>query len=669
MEEMDQAYKASRRRKKLIAGAGFLAGLLILGGVALYSVGKTAAGSVLPEIVKDSLASVSNVDLDEIPTVNDLIIETAIVSAIESANNNKSEAVPLSLIAAATTWPAGPNSAIETQRMGSAFGPALAVTADGSGASLDKLATGFAPTGPTSEVGAITRFDANAECTLRPVGSNEKLINVHIASSERPAPLQALNDARILADIETAAKETIARGLPFGGINAQRGMFGAIDLIVTDTTAPLYLSLHSHGRKYWRIHTAPGVTIAHIALISNGASAVTGDIGDASVEALRARDWGNQENFYHDRRAPEDIACMARPFRKPDETWAAWAGAEAGNTIDGNLLFGQDKGFDAFEYWFLQTLGVSSQTNMISAYHASAVLIGDPPASPLVLSADPSPVRIVAHDHVLTGAPALREAQLVKMYENAVSAAAGVDWNDVLPAPVTMTTDAAAEQSQISGSRRTLADHTMGTNDIEERTDLTAFNAARQVRVTAQIAVSDLLADGEEVPPDAAEETYLLLRAAPHLMAYCRDTVAEIAQKCRISSLSVGRKVTDGVYSVTASFDYIPNYTIGNIERIRQGDFLSYSVVKEEDGQSFQTPDERRAFLLELKNICTQLRAEFGNCLISRAIFRQMPPIELIGRSRPDEAVGVVEVYGLDNPFAQKKFEERVEELLTASQN
>lgn len=80
----------------------------------------------------------------------------------------------------------------------------------------------------------------------------------------------------------------------------------------------------------------------------------------------------------------------------------------------------------------------------------------------------------------------------------------------------------------------------------------------------------------------------------------------------------------------------------------------------------YQTPEDRRAFLISLKKVCAELRADDTNCLIGTGSFYLNQPTRFSNSGVTGHAVGWVEVHHLDNPFEEKKFQERVAALLAA---
>ena len=553
-----------------------------------------------------------------------------------------------------------------TDRMGPAFGQGYAASAGDAPIALNEIMVGFAATGGDSTFGTPTVFENNAECTLRPIGADETFANVSIAVPAAIAPLQMLNDESMRAVLEGRITERLENGETPGMLEIFRGGYRAVDVIVTDRSGPLYLMLQTQsGNVLWNIHAGPDVEIAHIAMVTPGNAALTGNIGGASFESLRASDFGERPDFNYYRGEPEDFDCMAYPFRKPDETWGAWAGAESGRTLDGNLLFSQDKGFDAYDHWFTKTLGRSSEEGQIGAWEAHAVLIGNLPSELLNAPKGTHPLYVTAHDHILTGNAEARETATVALYTDIVTQASGGDYRDTIP-PALDVGEAIASTGTVGGQRRSFGDLIMDTNDVEAVVSVTDLNRERRAFFSTFVSWDEILGPGEAMPPEELQKLYGLMRAPRVMQQYCADTLVEIASKCGMYKTTVRQVTVDDtdLLEVRADFAYIPNYTIGDVTRINNGDFLSIPLLQDAvEGRSATNAEDRRAFLGDLKKLCEALRAEHGNCLIDVSGFT-IPRPDIVGQDSPRSAAyGSVAVYGVDTRFAVANLEEQAQAI------
>lgn len=434
-----------------------------------------------------------------------------------------------------------------TERMGLLVGDEHAVGADLAVMPLSAITTDPRPTGPGTPVASVTPFAANQDCHLRGLRPGERLVNVNVQYATREAPVQLLRPRRMVRQLIDGLEDTLLKGRPVQGLDLEHGLTGVIDVYLTDTSAPLYLALQSPARnRLWVLHAAPGVKLAHVALIGQGASAVAGDLGAASIEAIRAEEFG----FSTDtemlgrvvRRRPE---CMPLPYQKPDESWGAWAAAEQGNTMDGNMLYAQSQGYEVYAKWFSAELPSGPEANLIRAAGASAVLVGPVPAQPLAPAgpADGLAIRLAGAELAVTGDPATRAAGVEARYREMLTRAAGRDLAQVIP-PERVFDQPAPPAPQIAPPKAGLMGRALGIDSFTRDPNLRLLDPlsssdARRVTFEGSLAFADLLAPGEAEPPEDERLLYALLRAPRQIETHCAETVSEIALRCRIDDYRV----------------------------------------------------------------------------------------------------------------------------------
>ncbi len=677
LQNPEPAIRSARKRKS----SGNLRPTLIIATMLFGAIGAMwgilymERGGSFSDIRDKVAARAGGLDLGfvELPSFQEVVFESAMDNQQEKLAERRAaeaEARARTLIAPPRAPREVPTEPVATARLGTVFGASYAASQSGTPIALDSIMVGFQPTGPDTPIGAPEFFEYNSECTLRPVGTAEKFINVNVGYAQNEAPVQMLDDAVIHASLEDAIKEAIGDGHSPGMLSVARGGRSAIDVIVTDTSAPLYMMLQTLGGNIiWNIHAAPGVEIAHIALVANASSGLTGNIGDASFEAIRAADFGNQMDFYSYRGEPEDLECMARPFRKPDESWGAWAGAKRGNTLDGNLLFMRDNGHDAYDHWFTQTMGFGSAENLLSANEAGAVLVGNLSSELFSAPDAPGTFYVERHDHILTGPAAAREAETIRLYSELVAQAAGGDHRGTIPEPQDLG-GALAEAAVVGGQRRNFGEMVMNNNVVEEVVSLTELNGHRTASLSQWFTMDDMLADDEAMPPEELRDIYAMLRGPKLLQAFCKDTLVEIASKCsmyRASVRSFNRNDMDA-FEVRADFAYIPNYAIGDVTRISNGEFISAGLRDQLTGRGMTSPEDRRAFLADIEKVCDELRKEYGNCLIDTAKFFLDRPSPRDDSAEVAQGFGSVSVYTVETRFEEGNLLEKAEEILAQIQ-
>jgi hypothetical protein len=567
--------------------------------------------------------------------------------------------------------------AVRFGRLGAEFGEGQVANAEAKELALGDLASGGAPSQPDTPVSDVQFFDANVTCQLRRPAAGEKLANVYIRESFVEAPLRAIRDDQLLTELESRVGQALSEGedLNLTGLDERR--FEIADVYVTDTSAPLYLVLQSNSETVWNIHTAAGVTISHIAMVSGGSSGLAGDIGGATFEAIRASDFGDrpEEVLRGNQPDPESYDCMAWPFQKPNETWTSWKGAQEGDMMDGHLLFGEAQRFAAYEHWYREMLGASPNDNAVITASARAALVGPIPATPIAFSPqDGLQLRLDRFDTVFTGTPEELTAQFNDHLRGILNAAAGGDYADITRPEIDLSAvsgqDKPAEVTVVEedSSGGLLADLIFSggpwERQFEAMIDMTTSNIERRVGFRQSVHLEDLLAEGEAMPPENRQRLYVMLRIPRAMEYHCQETLIEIAAKCRVLISSVHKEAEDA-YAVDVDFGYVPNYSIGVLEKrdsIEWG-FVSAFLPDLTSDAVLDTPEKRKAFLRRLAKVCDTLRDEIGNCVVSTVGFELIRPALYHPSDVVTWAAGWVSVYAPDNPFEADKIQKRADEV------
>lgn len=556
-----------------------------------------------------------------------------------------------------------------TGRMGYEYGADYAVAATGEAVPVDAIFSVNPAAAENPQTPKVEMFAANADCTLRRPQAGEKLVNVNVFGSFVEAPVRVLQDDVVIDMLTTAAKDVVNEGKSFDDMAIDRGTVSGIDVYVTDTSAPLYLMLQTvSDDMMWTIHAAPGVQIAHVAMIADQTSAVAGNIGDATIEALRTSDYGHTHEQFHSRRTADDYTCMTMPFQKPNEIWGAWEGSKGGNTMDGNLLFGQTNGYDAYAHWYRGVLGQEPDSNQVIAASAPAVLVGPQPAEPLsAVDAAVGTVHLLQADYVISGTAEEREAKTLALYHDLLTAAAGRDPKTVMPPSRVLVADPAAvatEATEPAADGGGLLGLLAGGSILKAPTFTDFGNSSVRLESSVQQSLSfaALLAEGEAMPRDALLPLYALLRTPRATERFCADTLAEFARSCVVEKVAVS-DVNDGMLSVRTDFIYEPNYDIGDIASEHADGHNSAFIPSTAPPAAYAEPEGRRAWLAKTLELCALVRAEFGNCAVDVTGFYLDRPASFSGSDTRSGAAMWLSVRGVENQFEESQLQARVDAL------
>lgn len=164
---------------------------------------------------------------------------------------------------------------------------------------------------------------------------------------------------------------------------------------------------------------------------------------------------------------------------------------------------------------------------------------------------------------------------------------------------------------------------------FRDRRDLQAYYSTeelthrREVSFEMDMAFTDLLAPGEEVPALELQDLYVKARSAAFLIGYCPEVLGPLATKCDVES-ATGRVGRDGKISIQGSLSYLPAYEIGNVAEVENGDIMLGSVrLFPRDANLPATPENRALAIEKALQLCDLVRAKLGNCLISDLSLRQ----------------------------------------------
>lgn len=284
-------------------------------------------------------------------------------------------------------------------------------------------------------VGQIVPFARNAQCDLRNPLPSEKVLNVRIRNALLTAPIQAFSNThlanRILGNVGTVTRQ----GEDYDFESLTSGQKTSLDVFITDASAPIYLVLQNMGAGViWNVHTAPDVTLAHVAIVASDHSGLVDPPNSATFEALLVKDFVEPHRFGLDDEIRE---CMIRPWRNPQPDWTGSIKAERGNFLYENQMESYAKGYIAYNSWFTQTLGVDASTNLVTARDAAHVLIGPMPSEPIAYtSMAGKDIHMMNTDNMFTGDTATRQATNADLHKDLLLAAIGGDVSALNPAPM-----------------------------------------------------------------------------------------------------------------------------------------------------------------------------------------------------------------------------------------
>jgi len=144
----------------------------------------------------------------------------------------------------------------------------------------------------------------------------------------------------------------------------------------------------------------------------------------------------------------------------------------------------------------------------------------------------------------------------------------------------------------------------------------------RFVTVTKIVSTADLLDSTEQMPPDALLELYAAARAPAQLAPYCAEIIATIGTSCDVAHTQ-SRQDRMGNWVLDGRLAYLPAATLGDPSVVENGQVFSAKVPLPYAGDLRPANDapSRRAILIQAQEVCDQLRARLGNCVLTGLTF------------------------------------------------
>ncbi|WP_341366656.1 hypothetical protein [Yoonia sp. BS5-3] len=299
---------------------------------------------------------------------------------------------------------------------------------------LTQVATNISFADDTTEIGQVRPFARNASCNLRRPLPNEKLVNIRVENGTLPAPLQAFSASALSDQLMRNVTAVTQNGAAYDQNAQVTGAMSSIDVFLTDNTAPLYLALQNMGNGIvWNIHAAPGVTVAHVAIVSSEISGLANIAPTTTFDALLVSDFVPADQVITD----DQSDCMVRPWRNPQPDWIGSERAAAGDSVTADQLQTYTAGYIAYDRWFSENFGVDASTDVIALRETAHVLYGDIPEQPIAYqSLAGQDIHLMRTDHVLTGDTQSRTDAVNRLHQQTLLAAVGADIGALNPAPV-----------------------------------------------------------------------------------------------------------------------------------------------------------------------------------------------------------------------------------------
>jgi hypothetical protein len=210
-----------------------------------------------------------------------------------------------------------------------------------------------------------------AGCEFPVPTADERVFLAHLGGGVQGTPMHWVAEDEVKSRAQAVLEGFTRRLSPVQLENMTRAQnrMAVVNVVVTETTAPVYLVLGSEDAVVWNIQAAPGVRISRIAVISGRAAAVANAPPNARISAL-AGSWTRR--------------CGAYPHRMPRDDWGFIVNAQSANGRSGSLediVRENKRDAAAYNAWLARTFGIRRGADFAGALGVSNVLMGPLPTS------------------------------------------------------------------------------------------------------------------------------------------------------------------------------------------------------------------------------------------------------------------------------------------------
>lgn len=261
-------------------------------------------------------------------------------------------------------------------------------------------------------------------CAFPAPSPTARVALVHVAAGVQSAPIYALTDEALAKAAQDYVQAYAAHNgaPPAQAGRVHTGPLGLVNVVVTETEAPVYLILVANSGLVWNLTVAEGAQIETVALLGPETIGLANAPDGVRVQALTG---------------PAAVRCGARPARMPQDHWGFVRDMEARSrsrwalaALDENRAFAR-----AFSAYLARTFNISQSRRSSGAHKVSNIIVGPvlEPA-PAFASLDGAQILVTPVRHVIVGGPRDFEAGARAKVVEAARRAAGGDLSRLLGA-------------------------------------------------------------------------------------------------------------------------------------------------------------------------------------------------------------------------------------------
>jgi hypothetical protein len=227
---------------------------------------------------------------------------------------------------------------------------------------VQSAVAGFRPARKDDYPAVVETMKYSGGCKFMPPRPDELVEKVHVDSSRMQSAVYVASRDSV-GERTKQYIENYKAGQDIIPANIGDDRMGLVDVIVTETSKPIYLVLAYSSSTIFNVQLAPGAKLSRVALVGHGAAGVANVDPSVPMAVLNGRSME---------------MCGVSPIREPKDHWAFVRNVKE----DPNLKEALAKNYGwygKFSGWYRENFGVPSEPDSIGASEASHVLVGPLP--------------------------------------------------------------------------------------------------------------------------------------------------------------------------------------------------------------------------------------------------------------------------------------------------
>ena len=286
---------------------------------------------------------------------------------------------------------------------------------------VQSAVAGFRAAKNSDEPTKAENLKSSGGCSFPAPKPDEILAKVHVDGSQMGSAVY-VSSREMMGERTKKYIENYKAGHDIVPLNIGDDRMGIVDVVVTEKTKPVYLTIAYSSSTIFNIQLAEGARLSHIALIGFGTAGIANVDPSVPIEVLNGKAMQS---------------CNVTPVRQPADHWLFVQNAKEDPALK-DVLAKNFSMYNSFSSWYRQNFGVSSGPDAIGAAGASHVLVGPLPemleARVKFKSLEGAPLLLSKINYVYVGTGADYERKFTDLIIESATKLAGGDLTKLKPA-------------------------------------------------------------------------------------------------------------------------------------------------------------------------------------------------------------------------------------------